>query len=478
MRQGHPRFPGTAASPGADRGDRRGRHTSTISKATNGDAAARALASYDCVYWIAGGRPKEDGLAATLPWLDRVRSAFLIGEAEEAFARELDGKVEVVRCGTLAEAFPAARSAARADGEHHPVVLLSPACASFDQFPNFEARGDAFRALGPGDCTMSLSFSRTDTSLLSRWWWTVDRWTVVAVLLIAGLGIVLIMAASPPVAQRIGLEPFYFARRQMAYVPVAIVVMLITSLLSPKGVRRCAGVMLLIAFVATVATLFFGAEVKGARRWLSIAGASIQPSEFLKPAFAVVCAALIASSRGREGWVGYPLSAALLAAVAGILLLQPDVGTTLLIAGVWCLQIFLAGCPLALIGLLAVAFVGVGVGAYFVFDHVRYRVDLFLDPASRRGLIRSSARSRPSRAAACSAAVPAKGTVKAVLPDAHADFIFAVAGEEFGLFVCLLIVGAVRLRRPARLHPRLQGHRPVRAAGGAARCWRCSACRR
>ena len=117
------------------------------SKATNGDAAARALASYDCVYWIAGGRPKEDGLAATLPWLDRVRSAFLIGEAEDAFARELDGKVEVVRCGTLAEAFPAARSAARADGEHHPVVLLSPACASFDQFPNFEARGDAFRAL-------------------------------------------------------------------------------------------------------------------------------------------------------------------------------------------------------------------------------------------------------------------------------------------------------------------------------------------
>ena len=107
----------------------------------------RALASYDCVYWIAGGRPKEDGLAATLPWLDRVRSAFLIGEAEDAFARELDGKVEVVRCGTLAEAFPAARSAARADGEHHPVVLLSPACASFDQFPNFEARGDAFRAL-------------------------------------------------------------------------------------------------------------------------------------------------------------------------------------------------------------------------------------------------------------------------------------------------------------------------------------------
>jgi UDP-N-acetylmuramoylalanine--D-glutamate ligase len=117
------------------------------SKATNGDAAARALACYDGVYWIIGGRPKEDGLAATLPWLSRVRRAFLIGEAEEAFARELEGKVETVRCGTLAKAFVAARQAAEADAANRPVVLLSPACASFDQFPNFEARGDAFRAL-------------------------------------------------------------------------------------------------------------------------------------------------------------------------------------------------------------------------------------------------------------------------------------------------------------------------------------------
>lgn len=117
------------------------------SKATNGDAAARALASYECIYWIAGGRPKEDGLGATFPWLSRVRRVFLIGEAEEAFARELDGKVETVRCGTLAAAFAAARRAAGEDAARRPVVLLSPACASFDQFPNFEARGEAFRTM-------------------------------------------------------------------------------------------------------------------------------------------------------------------------------------------------------------------------------------------------------------------------------------------------------------------------------------------
>ena len=117
------------------------------SKATNGEAAARALSSYENIYWIAGGRPKEDGLAAVQPWLGRVRHAFLIGEAEDSFARQLEGKVPVSRCGTLDRAFAAALATAEADRTRGALVLLSPACASFDQFPNFEARGEAFRAM-------------------------------------------------------------------------------------------------------------------------------------------------------------------------------------------------------------------------------------------------------------------------------------------------------------------------------------------
>jgi cell division protein FtsW len=286
---------------------------------------------------------------------------------------------------------------------------------------------------------VSISFARTDTSLLGRWWWTIDRWTLGAIVLIAALGIVLTMAASPAVAERIGLDPFYFARHQAAYMPIALVVMLSTSLLSPKGVLRVAAVMLVISLAGTVATLFVGAEVKGATRWLYLGGTSVQPSEFLKPAFAVVSAALVARSRVSGATAGYPLAAVLLGTIAGVLALQPDVGTTMLVCGAWGLQIFLAGCPLVLIALLGLLFLGGGVGAYFMFEHVRIRVDQFLDPASGEGF-QVKRGIEAFHSGGLFGRGPGEGHVKEVLPDAHADFIFAVAGEEFGLFLCLLLV--------------------------------------
>ena len=287
---------------------------------------------------------------------------------------------------------------------------------------------------------MSITFARSDKSLLGRWWWTIDRWTLAALMLIAALGIVLTMAASPAVAERIGFDPFYFARRQAGYIPAAFAVMLATSLLSPRGVQRIALIVLIIAFGATIATLFLGAEIKGATRWLYLGGVSIQPSEFLKPAFVVITAWLIAQSRVREGAVGYASAALLLGGVAGVLILQPDVGTTLLVCGAWCLQIFLAGCPLALIALIGMVFMAGTFGAYFMFAHVRSRVDQFLDPASGEGYQVKRA-IEAFQSGGLFGRGPGEGRVKAVLPDAHADFIFAVAGEEFGLFLCLLLVG-------------------------------------
>jgi cell division protein FtsW len=284
------------------------------------------------------------------------------------------------------------------------------------------------------------TFARTDTSLLGRWWWTVDRWTFGALLLIGTIGLVLTMAASPAVAERIGLDAFYFARRQSIYLPIALVVMLLTSLMSPKGVRRAAVVGFAIAMVLTLATLVGGDTVKGATRWIRIGGLSIQPSEFLKPAFAVLTAWLIAAGRLDDNFHGHSVSAVLMVLSCGVLLLQPDVGTTLLIAGIWSVQLFLAGLPLVLVGVVALLFLGGGVGAYFTFDHVRSRVDHFLDPSTGDGF--QIARALEAfKSGGLFGRGPGEGRVKEILPDAHADFIFAVAGEEFGLAVCLFLVG-------------------------------------
>jgi len=284
------------------------------------------------------------------------------------------------------------------------------------------------------------TFARTDTSLLGRWWWTVDRWTFGALLLIGAIGLVLTMAASPAVADRIGLDAFYFARRQSIYLPVALVVMLLTSLMSPKGVRRAAVVGFAIAVVLTLATLVGGETVKGATRWIRIGGLSIQPSEFLKPAFAVLTAWLITVGRLDDNFHGHSLSAVLTVLACAVLLLQPDVGTTLLIAGIWSVQLFLAGLPLVLVGVVVLLFLGGGVGAYFTFDHVRNRVDHFLDPSIGDGF--QIARALDAfKSGGLFGRGPGEGRVKEILPDAHADFIFAVAGEEFGLAVCLFLVG-------------------------------------
>jgi len=284
------------------------------------------------------------------------------------------------------------------------------------------------------------SFSRTDTSILGRWWWTVDRWTLAALILISAIGIILTMAASPAVAERMHLDPFFFSRRQAIYLPLALAVLLLTSLLSPKGVRRTAVVVFIGAFILTVATLFVGEEIKGARRWLYIAGVSVQPSEFLKPAFAVFCAWFFTRARLNGRRTGYVAGTLLLLSVVGVLSQQPDVGTSVLMAGAWAVQVFVVGCPLLLFGLIAALFVGGGVAAYFTFDHVRNRVDYFLNPSSGEGFQVDQALAA-FRSGGLFGRGPGEGHVKEILPDAHSDFIFAVAGEEFGLILCLILVG-------------------------------------
>jgi cell division protein FtsW len=282
--------------------------------------------------------------------------------------------------------------------------------------------------------------SRTDTSLVGCWWWTVDRWTVAALLAIVAAGAVLTLAASPPVAERLNFDTFYFAKRQFAILPVALALMFGVSLLSPLGVRRLAIAGFVTALALTALAAFAGFETKGAARWLKIGAFSLQPSEFVKPTFAVVAAWMFAAWRLRGQVAGHVIAVVLYAVVITVLLAQPDVGMAILVSLVWGVQFFLAGLPMLLVAAIGVLFVAGGVGAYFAFDHVQTRVDRFIDPAG--GEAYQVQRSLEAFAnGGLFGRGPGEGQVKAVLPDAHADFVFAVVGEEFGMIAALVIVG-------------------------------------
>ncbi len=281
---------------------------------------------------------------------------------------------------------------------------------------------------------------RTDTSLFGRWWWTVDRWMLMAIFAISAIGALLTLAASPAVAEHYGFDTYHFVHRQFVFLPVSLLVMVLVSLMTPRGIRRlavgCAG----IALLGMIATLFVGEEIKGASRWLHIASFSLQPSEFIKPAFAVIAAWLFAESRENSSLPGNKLATFLFMIIVVLLLLQPDVGMTSVVAAIWGIEFFLAGLPLFLVVAVAFLFMGGIVGAYFTFGHVQIRVDRFLDPATGEGYQVTRAL-EAFRNGGLFGRGPGEGRVKEVLPDAHADFIFAVAGEEFGLIACLVMLG-------------------------------------
>jgi len=285
-----------------------------------------------------------------------------------------------------------------------------------------------------------ISLGRTDTSVIGRWWWTVDRWTIAAVSMIVIIGVMLIMAASPAVAERIGADHFHFIRRQFVFLPPAMLVIFGVSLLEPRDVRRLACLGFLCAVGLMALTLVSGQEIKGATRWVNFAGISIQPSEFVKPTFAVVAAWMFSEQRMQEHFPGNAISLGLYILVAGLLLLQPDVGMTIVVSSVWFVEFFLAGLPIIWVLLFMLVGLGGLVGAYFAFAHVASRIDRFLDPSAGDSYQVTTAL-QAFHYGGFFGRGPGEGRVKAVLPDAHTDFIMAVAGEEFGLVLCLLVVG-------------------------------------
>jgi len=284
------------------------------------------------------------------------------------------------------------------------------------------------------------SLSRADTSILGRWWLTVDRWTLLAVATLIGFGYIMVLAASPAVAVRIHEPRTWFILKQVLFLGLAGGVVLATSLLSPRGIRRLALLLGLVALALTAATLVMGVEIKGARRWIALPGISVQPSEFLKPCFAVITAWLL-SEKGRLGrYAGTAAVLAIYAVIALLLKSQPDMGMLLVVTAVLLVQGFIAGLNLIFVGMGVGAIAAAGVGAFFVFPHVHSRVMRFLDPASGDNYQVITALQAFGQGGLLGRG-PGEGHIKDILPDAHADFVFAVMGEEFGLIVCLLLLG-------------------------------------
>ncbi|HVV78642.1 MAG TPA: putative lipid II flippase FtsW [Pseudolabrys sp.] len=280
--------------------------------------------------------------------------------------------------------------------------------------------------------------SRAQRTPFGEWWWTVDRYTLMAIggLLIAG--VVLSLAASPPVAARLGLEPFYFVHRHIMFLLPAVALMLAMSFLNGQQIRRISIIVFVISLIMVAATPHFGAEIKGARRWLVIAGVNIQPSEFLKPAFIVIVAWLFGESSRRPEMPANSIALALLGLVVALLVLQPDFGQTMLILLVWGALFFMAGMRVVWVfGLAASAAVGLTT-AYFTVPHVARRIQRFLDPGSGDTFNIDIATESFMRGGWFGRG-PGEGTVKRLLPESHTDFIFAVAAEEFGVVLCMVL---------------------------------------
>lgn len=288
------------------------------------------------------------------------------------------------------------------------------------------------------------SFSRKDTSIINRWWWTVDRWSLSAVMIIMGLGVLLSFAASPPVADRLNLGGFFFVKRHIFVIIPAMVTMLAVSLLSPRYLRRMAVLMYFGCVVLLIVTLVGGNEVKGARRWINIGSFTLQASEFMKPAFAIVAAWMLSEKLKIARFPGLSISFALLLVPVSLLLMQPDLGMTIVMVSTWVGQLFIAGIPMFWIGCTVIAGLIGLLGAYCFLPHVARRFDQFLDPSSgdpRHDLYQVTQSLEAFKNGGIFGRGPGEGVIKKHIPDAHADFVFAVAGEEFGLFLCLLLVG-------------------------------------
>jgi len=286
------------------------------------------------------------------------------------------------------------------------------------------------------------AFSRNDQSPLAKWFWTVDRGLLAAVLTLMGLGVALSFASSPAaiLADQSISDPFHYSWRMMVWASGGLVLMLTTSLLSPRGVRRIAVLGLLGAIVVMAALPFIGNEVKGAARWINLGPFSLQPSEFAKPSLIVFAAWMFSEAQKGQGVPGVSIAFGAWALTVGLLLIQPDIGQTLLITTTFMAVFFMAGVPLKWVMALGAAGAAGVVGLYFAFSHMRDRLSRFFSPETT-DTHQIDRASEAIRAGGLVGRGVGEGVMKRHVPDLHTDFIYSVGAEEFGLVLSLTMIG-------------------------------------
>jgi len=288
----------------------------------------------------------------------------------------------------------------------------------------------------------SPAFSRNDQSPLARWFWEVDRGLLAAALGLMAAGVSLSFASSPAaiLADESITDPFHYAWRMMVWGGLGAGILLTGSLLSPRGVRRIA-VLALLGSIAVMALLpFIGDEVKGAARWINLGPFSLQPSEFAKPALIVFASWMFAEAQKGQGVPGVSIAFGFWALTVGLLLIQPDIGQTLLITTTFMAVFFMAGVPLKWVAVLAALAMGGLVSLYFTFGHMRDRLSRFFSPEST-DTHQIDRASEAIRAGGLIGRGVGEGVMKRHVPDLHTDFIYSVAAEEFGLVMSLILIG-------------------------------------
>ncbi len=288
------------------------------------------------------------------------------------------------------------------------------------------------------DIKANRPFDRRNMNLIKKWWIDIDKINFLIVIGIIVFGLMMTASSSPAIAKRIDVEKFFFLKKQIIFAIISVGLLVSISFLDQERIKFFSFSGLAVVIVLLVMVLFFGSEAKGAKRWISLGGFTLQPSEFAKAFFVIANAYIFQRFDADEWWRKYGFSFGLYLVIIALLLKQPDFGMTLTFTALWLVQVFAYGLPLFIIGAIGVAIVLGGFGAYFVFPHVADRINKFTDSDGKNYQVERSLDAFVN--GSFFGTGPGNGVVKKFIPDAHTDFIFAVVGEEYGILACIIII--------------------------------------